>query len=74
MCAWPVPSATEYTVASVERQGCERKPLGNNWMKAPMVGIAGPPESGLVNCIFQPWQASGSPFFASAASASRLRA
>ena len=41
---------------------------------ARFVGIAGPPLSGLMNCIFQPWQASGSPYFASAASISRLRA
>ena len=29
-------------------------------MNAAMVGIAWPPVSGLVNCIFQPWQASAS--------------
>jgi hypothetical protein len=43
-------------------------------MKAAMVGMAWPPVSGLTNCIFQPWQASGPGRCDMRSSDSRLRA
>src|SRR5688572_23580018 len=74
MVTLPVPSTTENTMPSVQRYACVLNPFGSSWMKAAMVGIAWPPVSGLMNSIFQPWQASGSWSFAIMASDSRLRA
>ena len=69
----PLPSTAAYTVPSVERYGSDRNPFGRSWMKAPIVGMAKPPVSGLLYCIFQPWHASGGAFLCSACSVSRLR-
>src|SRR2546423_13141594 len=71
--ALPAPSTTEKMVPSVQRYALVRIPFGRSWMNAAMVGIAWPPVSGLVNCIFQPWQGSGSWSRDITSSASRLR-